>query len=114
MDLVRFLHGSVLATLGFLLLVFVVSYLVKRATNDDRKQTVNKVRNVLVVLSLAILAWFIFSAATMNDIPRKAIDRSIANDRADRVREQGKEMEDSAKKHAAGNQEQKENDYEKR
>lgn len=114
MDLVRFLHGSVLATLGFLLLVFVASCLAKWATHDDRKQTVNKVRNVLVVLSLAILAWFVFSAGTMNDIPRKAIDRSIANDRADLVREQGKDMEDAAKTRGAGNQEPKENKNEKR
>lgn len=98
MDFIRFLHPQLLGLLGFMLLLLVGSTLVKRANGVD-VNLVNKVRNWLLVFALAGIAWFAFSAATVNETPRKAIDRSVVNDRADTLKsETGKALENFKKK----------------
>jgi hypothetical protein len=103
MDFVRFLHGQLLGVVGFLVVLFVVVAIVKKFAGFDEKtkQNINTGRNWLSVAALLLLAWFVFSAATTNRVPRATIDRSVANDRADTVQEQGKEAEEAAKKTAA-------------
>ena len=100
MDFVRFLHGPLLGTLGGLILLFVVAHIVLRVVDEDMKPVIYKGRNWLTVFLLAMLAWFAFTAATVNEVPRNVIDRSVVNERADVLEQQGKDAKEAAKKDA--------------
>lgn len=100
MDFVRFLHGPLLGTLGVLLVVWLLSAVLLKNVEEDAKPYIRKGRNWLSVVILLALAWFAFSAATVNEVPRKVIDRSVANERARIVEEQGREASEAAKKGA--------------
>jgi hypothetical protein len=102
MDFVRFLQGPLLGTFGFLILVLVVAHFAKKidGVDDKGKITINRVRNGLSLVAVACLAWFAFSAAAVNEVPRNVIDRSVVDERADAVRQQGKEAREAAKRAA--------------
>lgn len=98
MDFVRFLHPQLLGLLGFVLLTIIVSNRIKKVDGANVK-LVNQIRNWILVISLGCVAWFAFSAATINEVPRKVIDRSVANDRLDTLKgESSKALEDFKKK----------------
>ncbi len=101
MDFVRFLHGPLLSTFGALIVLFVVSVFVLKTADETAKPTIRKVRNWMALSLVCLLAWFAFSAATVNVVPRAVIDRSVANERADVLEQQGKEAKEAAKKAAA-------------
>ena len=97
MDFVRFLHPQLLGLFGFMILVLIVSTLVKKTGATD-VNLVNKVRNWLLVVALAGVAWFAFSAATINETPRKVIDRSVINERADTLKDDTSKAVENFKK----------------
>jgi hypothetical protein len=100
MDFIRFLHGPLLSTLGALLVVWLLATVLLKNADDEMKPYIRKGRNWVTALILLALAWFAFSAATVNEVPRKVIDRSVANERAKIVEEQGREASEAAKKGA--------------
>lgn len=94
MDFLRFLQGPLLGLVGFSLLVLVASSIIrKRLDNDDpARKTVGTIRNWLLVIAVACVAWFAFKAASVNVVPRSVIDRSITNEQADRLEQQAEEF----------------------
>jgi len=100
MDFVRFLHAPLLSVAGGIVAVFFLAYVFMKFADEDGKRTIRKVRNWSTVVLLLCLAWFAFSAATVNNVPRATIDRSVVNERADTVKEQGRKANEAAKKGA--------------
>ncbi len=96
MDFIRFLHAPLLSAIGGLILLFVITYFILKYVDEEFKPKIRFVRDWLALGLIAMFVWFAISAASVNEVPRKVIDRSVVNDRADTVLQQGKEAKEES------------------
>lgn len=85
MDFIRFLQVALMGTVGSLVVIFLMGYLILAygGLEESDQKAVRIGRNWFAALAVMGFVWFAASSASINEAPRSAIDRSIANERAD-------------------------------
>ena len=92
MDFLRFLHPQILGTIGFLLLLWLVAWVLlgyrkEFGVSDETCATIKKVRATLTIIAIVAFVWFVIKAASVNEVPRTTIDRSVIDDRANTIKD---------------------------
>lgn len=89
MDFVRMLHGPILGLVATIVIVCVIAWAARKYSGlgEEECKVVGTIRNVIIVIAIAGFGWQAITMASYNEVPRTAIDRSVANERADALDE---------------------------